>query len=217
MPDIAEIVKWLGELPPWGVYTMLWFSAYIENLVPPSPSDVVMLFIATLIGIGVIDLVPAIAIATAGSVMGFLTAFWIGRRWGRRLLESGRVPFLTAASVEKVDRWFDRWGYGVIVVNRFLAGTRAVISFFAGMSRLGAPRTTLLCTVSALVWNGAIIVLGSLLGKNWEKGQAILQRYGEVVTLLLIGLVVVLIIRRIARKRTDTVPTSTTDASSDPE
>lgn len=201
MPAIQEIIAWLGELPPWGVYLALWFSCYIENIFPPSPSDVVTLFIATLTGIGTIDLVPAIAIATLGSLMGFLTAFWIGRRYGRRLLESGKVPFLTSASVQKVDGWFDRWGYWVIVTNRFLAGTRAVISFFAGMSRLGVARTTLLCGVSALAWNGAIVVLGSFLGKNWEKGADILAHYGQTVTILLVCALVFLVLRRIIRHR----------------
>jgi len=201
MPDINQIIAWLEGLPPLGIYAALFFSAYIENLLPPAPSDVVMLFIATLIGIGTIGMMPAIGLATTGSVLGFLTAFWIGRRWGRRLVESGRVPFLTESSLRKVDGWFDRWGYWVIVANRFLAGTRAVISFFAGMSRLGGIRTTALSAISALAWNTAIIFLGSLLGRNWEKGASILQHYGEVVTGLLVIVVVVVAVRRIRARR----------------
>lgn len=201
MPTVQEIITWLSDLPPWGIYVALWFSSYIENIFPPSPSDVVMLFIATLIGIGTIDLAPAIAVATLGSLMGFLTAFWIGRRYGRRLLESGRVPFLTARSVAKVDSWFDRWGYWVIVANRFLAGTRAVISLFAGMSRLEIGRTTILSGVSALAWNSAIILLGSFLGRNWEDGVDILGRYGQVLTVLIVCLLLFLILRRVIRRR----------------
>lgn len=201
MPDVESIIKWLQELPPWGVYLALWVTTYIENIFPPSPSDVLMLFIATLIGIGTIGLVPAIAVATLGSTMGFLTAFYIGRRYGRRLLESGRVPFLTSASVAKVDGWFERWGYGVIVANRFLAGTRAVISFFAGMSRLELWRTTLLCTLSALVWNGLIIYLGKVLGNNWQLGEKILAQYGQVVSIILGALVLFLVIRWWIRRR----------------
>ena len=81
--DVESIIEWLRGLPPAGIYVALWVTTYIENIFPPSPSDVVMLFIATLIGIGTIDLIPAIGIATLGSIMGFLTAFLIGRRFGR--------------------------------------------------------------------------------------------------------------------------------------
>src|SRR5688500_141030 len=148
-----SIIEWLQGLPPLGVYAALFFTAYIENLFPPAPSDVVMLFIATLVGMGTIGLVPAVGVATLGSVLGFMTAFWIGRRFGRRLVESNRIPFLNEAALKKVDGWFDRWGYGVVVANRFLAGTRAVISFFTGMSQLNFLRTIVLCLISALVWN----------------------------------------------------------------
>ena len=195
MPDLGSIIKGLQGLPPWGVYLALGVTTYVENIFPPSPSDVVMLFIATLIGIGTVGLVPSIAIATLGSTLGFLTAFYIGRRYGRRLLASGRVPSLTKDAMTQVDGWFARYGYWVIVVNRFLAGTRAVISFFAGISRLDIWRTTLLCTLSALAWNGIIIWLGSILGDNWQLGEKLLTQYGQAITSILVALALCVIIR----------------------
>lgn len=199
MPDLESIIQWLQGLPPWGVYLALFATCYIENLFPPSPSDVIMLFIATLIGIGTISLVPAIGIATLGSVTGFLTAFLIGRRYGRKLVESRKLPFLTEKSMEKVDKWFDRWGYWVIVVNRFLAGTRAVISFFAGMSQMGLGTTLLLCTLSALAWNTAVIWLGSLV--DWKRGEEILSQYGRIILIVLGALALFFIVRWWIRKR----------------
>lgn len=196
-----SIIQWLQGLPPLGVYAALFFTAYIENVFPPAPSDVVMLFIATLAGMGTIGLVPAVAIATAGSVSGFMTAFWIGRRFGRRLVESNRLPFITEQALTKVDGWFEKYGYGVVIANRFLAGTRAVISFFTGMSRLRFLPTTLLCLLSALVWNSLIIWLGSLLGANWREGMVYLERYGQVVVAVLVVLALVWGVRRWLRYR----------------
>jgi membrane protein DedA with SNARE-associated domain len=200
-PRMTEsIIEWLQQLPPLGVYAALFFTAYIENIFPPAPSDVVMLFIATLAGMGTIDLFTSIAVATAGSVLGFMTAFWIGRRFGRRLVESNRLPFITEKSLAKVDRWFERWGYGVVIANRFLAGTRAVISFFTGMSKLKFLPTTLLCLISALAWNSLIIWLGSLLGANWREGVVYLQRYGQVVLIVLAIIAVIWIVRWYRRR-----------------
>lgn len=185
MFDIESIITWLQQLSPLGVYVALFVTTYIENVFPPSPSDVLMLFIATLIGIGTIDFLPALAIATAGSVLGFLTAFFLGRKFGRSLAKSNRFPFLTGSSMKKVDSWFDKYGYGVIIINRFLAGTRAVVSFVAGMSELDPLKTTLFCFLSALGWNALVIELGNLVGENWEQGQEILGKYGLVVSILL--------------------------------
>ncbi len=206
--DVDSIIEWLRGLPPVGIYIALWFTTYIENIFPPSPSDVVMLFIATLIGVGTIGHIPAITIATLGSVMGFLTAFIIGRRYGRRLVESGKLPFITESSVTKVDSWFAKYGYWVIVANRFLAGTRAVISFFAGMSKLDLKKTTILASASALAWNVAIIELGAFLGQNWQEGVGILRQYGLVVTILLGAIILFVAIRWFIRRRRGTPPSS---------
>lgn len=195
-----SIIDWLQGLPPIGVYAALFFTAYVENIFPPAPSDVVMLFIATLVGMGTIGIVPAIGVATTGSVLGFMTAFWIGRRFGRRLIESNRLPFLNEGSLTKVDGWFERWGYGVVIANRFLAGTRAVISFFTGMSQLNFLRTTALCLISALAWNSLIIWLGSLLGANWREGVVYLERYGQVILVVLGLLAVYWIVRWYIRR-----------------
>lgn len=185
MFDIDSLIVWLRELSPFGVYAVLFATTYIENVFPPSPSDVIMLFIATLIGIGTIDFVPALLIATAGSVTGFLTAFLIGRRFGRTLAQTEKFPFLTKKSTAAVDKWFDKYGYGVIVVNRFLAGTRAVVSFVAGMSELDLLKTTLFCTISAALWNALVLMLGKMLGDNYEKGIEILDNYGKVVLVVM--------------------------------
>lgn len=196
-----SMFQWLQDLPPIGIYAALWVTAYVENIFPPAPSDVVMLFIATLAGVGIIGLVPAVAIATSGSILGFLTAFWIGRRFGRRIVESRRLPFLTEASLRKVDSWFDKYGYGVIIANRFLAGTRAVVAFFAGISRLGFLMTAVLAALSALAWNTLVIWLGSLLGANWETGAKYLERYSEAVTVLLAALALWFIVRWFRRRK----------------
>lgn len=202
--DVDSIIRWLQDLPPLGIYAALWFTTYIENVFPPSPSDVVMLFIATLVGIGTIGHAPAIAVATLGSVMGFLTAFLIGRRLGRGMVESGKIPFISATSLHKVDGWFEKYGYWVIVVNRFLAGTRAVISFFAGMTKLDLTTTTILCAISALAWNIIVIELGAFLGDNWREGQEILKQYGLVVTILLGAVILFFLVRWLVRKRKGT-------------
>ena len=71
-----------------------------------------------------------------GSLAGFLTAFIIGWQFDKKLIHSGKIKFVNVQSIDKVETAFRKWGYYLIVANRFLPGTRAVISFFAGMSRL---------------------------------------------------------------------------------
>lgn len=72
------------------------------------------------------------------------------------------------------------------MANRFLSGTRAVISFFVGLSELPVAVTLPLCALSALLWNTLLVYGGSVLGHNWKQIDRYLDIYGEVIVILLL-------------------------------
>ena len=104
-----------------------------------------------------------------------MSAYLLGRYFERHIIEGRIGRFLPTGSIKQVEGLFRRFGYGVIVANRFLAGTRAIVSFFAGMSRMSLPRTTLLSALSAGAWNTLLLLLGELFASNWRKMAGYLQ------------------------------------------
>jgi membrane protein DedA with SNARE-associated domain len=133
--------------------------------------------------------------ATAGSTLGFVAMYFVGKWFGERILARGRIPFVPPETLRSVQAWFDRYGYWLIVANRFLSGTRAVVAFFAGMSRLRLGPTVGLSFVSALVWNSVLVSAGFALGRNWERVGFYLSTYSQVVTGLVVIVVIVLVVR----------------------
>ncbi|MFN0086885.1 MAG: DedA family protein [Blastocatellia bacterium] len=200
MGIIESLIAWLQELPPGGVLLFIFAVAYIENLFPPSPSDMLILFAGTLISVGTMGFPESLAAATLGSVTGFMTAYMAGRYFAP-VIETRLGRFLPVDAIPQVERLFQRYGYGVIVVNRFLAGTRAVVSFFAGVSRMNLPLTTTLCTLSAAVWNSLLLYLGMIFAKNWRRGAGYIETYSKVATAIVILVILVLIYRHIRRRR----------------
>lgn len=168
------------------ILAVAFFFQYIENLFPPSPSDVVLLFLGSLVGFDKVNFLPLLIVATIGSSTGFLTMFLLGKIFGERILDTGRFKFINPESLEKARNWFKRWGYGIVVANRFLSGTRAVISFFAGLTKLSTWKSTILATVSALVWNFLILYAGMVLGNNWRSAIRFLELYWKVVLILIL-------------------------------
>jgi len=193
---LEPLIEILLGLPPLGVFVFAFVIAWVENLFPPSPSDALLVLVGTLIGLGTVDFLPLLVTSTAGSVSGFVTAYYLGRRFGPAIVKSPWVPFLDATLMEKVERWFDRWHGLIIVVNRFLAGTRAVIAFAAGIVRLPAARTFLYCALSATAWNALMLFAGQHLGANWRNIEDVLSTYGWVVSGLLVLLLAVWFIRK---------------------
>jgi membrane protein DedA with SNARE-associated domain len=199
--SIEDIIQWMQALSPVLVYALVFAIAYIENVFPPSPSDTIIVFGGSLAAIGHAGFVETLLAATMGSTLGFVSMYKIGDWFGARILEQGKVKFIPVSMVKTVDEWFQKYGYWIVVANRFLSGTRAVVSFFAGMSKLNLLRTTLLCFVSALAWNAILISAGFYLGKNWERIGFYLSTYSQVVTGILV-VVVIIVVARYFSKRT---------------
>ncbi|MFB6247944.1 MAG: DedA family protein [Salinibacter sp.] len=184
----SNFFAWMQGLPPLWAYLTLLIIAYGENVAPPIPGDMVVVFGGYLAGLGQLHLGVVVALSTAGGALGFMTMFALGYRLGERILNPDRLPWLPRDGVEQARRWIHRYGYGVVAANRFLSGARSVISLTAGIARMDPWRAFLWCTVSALVWTGLISYAGYAVGDNWGLVVTYLRAYGRgILTLLLLG------------------------------
>lgn len=191
MNFVEQGIGWLQQLSPFWVLAFMFFVAYIENVFPPSPSDVFLIFAGTMIGVGTVGFFPSLLVATLGSTLGFLSAYLLGRYFQSSIVDGRFSRWLPVNTIQQVESLFQRYGYGVIVANRFLAGTRAIVSFFAGMSKLNLPVTTALCAVSALAWNAMLLYLGKIFAGNWRQAAEYLETYSKAATLIVIVLLAI--------------------------
>lgn len=197
-----RIIEFLSSpfISPLWILLVAFFFQFIENLFPPSPSDVILLFLGSLVSFGRVEFLSLLIVATLGSTIGFFTMFMIGKTFGEKVLDKGKFKFITPESLAKTRRWFNRWGYGIVVANRFLSGTRAVVSFFAGVAELSTWKSTSLAGISALAWNFLIIYAGMTLGNNWKRAVTFLELYWKVVLIIIIAVALLYIAYLVARK-----------------
>lgn len=189
----SNFFTWMQGLPPVWVYLTLFVIAYGENVAPPIPGDMVVVFGGYLAGLGQLHLGVVVLLSTIGGALGFMTMFAVGARLGQALLDSDRMRWLPQGNIEQAQRWLQRYGYGVVAANRFLSGARSVISLTAGMAQMDTWRTLWWCTVSALVWTGLISYAGYAVGENWKLVVVYLRTYGRIVLILLLLLTAVLV------------------------
>ena len=187
---LEQFIDTLISLNPIWIYFVAASIAYIENIFPPFPSDVILVAAGYLCATGRVDFWIVLIASTLGSNAGFVTMYKIGSWFGLKVLEAKRFKFLQLDKIHKVEAWFKKYGYFVVIVNRFLAGTRAVIAFFAGISNLSFWKTTFLAFISSLVWNAILLFAGKSLGSNWRAISPYLKTYGQIV--LIISVVVIL-------------------------
>ncbi|HKB86182.1 MAG TPA: DedA family protein [Ignavibacteriaceae bacterium] len=181
---IEHILDFISQLTPFWIYIALFFFSFIENVFPPSPSDLVIIVGGSLIGTGELHFIPTLLFTTFGSVIGFMTLFYIGTQLDRKIIQQGKIKFISIEGLTKVELWFKKWGYWIILANRFLPGTRSVISFFAGLSELEFKKTAILASISAFVWNAIIIYLGVIFGNNIEVIDGYLSTYSNIAWII---------------------------------
>ena len=115
-------------------------------------------------------LLPTIAAATLGGLVGTWGAYAIGAYGGRPLLNRfGRIVRIDPADLDRADAFFARHGGKIVFWSRFIPLLRTAISFPAGIARMPLGRFLLYSAVGSLVWNSALIGGGAALGQNWEQ------------------------------------------------
>lgn len=205
---MEEIVNYFAALNPILIYCVAGTIAYLENIFPLLPSDVILVAIGSLAGLGKVNFVLLLIISTIGSTAGFLTMYKVGDWFGIRILEAGKFKYIPLEKVHKVEAWFKKYGYWIIIANRFLAGTRAVISFFTGISELSLWRTTLLSFLSSLLWNFILLFAGKELGVNWREISVYLETYGKIVTIVMIFVLLIFVSMNYFKNRNRQTPNS---------
>ena len=168
--SIEELLDWLSAAPAAVVYLALGFAAALENIIPPIPADVVVLFGGVLAGQGAANVWLVFLAVWIANVAGALLVYFIGRRFGAAFF-AGRWGqlLLQPNQVQQLDTFYRSYGIRVIFFSRFLPMFRAVVPVFAGVSQLPFWRTALPMAAASGLWYGMIVYLGAVAGRNWRE------------------------------------------------
>ncbi len=131
----------------------------------PVPDEVLMTFVGYLASLYVLKLPLAMIVAFSGALCGMLLSYMIGRKFGRPLIHRyGRWVKLTPKRLERVERWFNRYGLWTIVFGYFIPGVRHLTCYLSGISGVRARTYMLFAGAGALLWSTVFIIMGYFLG-----------------------------------------------------
>jgi membrane protein DedA with SNARE-associated domain len=202
---LDRLFNLIDTLPNTLLYLLLGLSAFVENIFPPIPGDTITAFGAFLVGARKLDFMGVYLSTTLGSLAGFMTLFWIGNLLGRKFFIERNYRLFSAQSIIQSERWFRKYGYFLILLNRFFPGIRSIISLAGGISKLDPFRVALLALVSAGAWNLIWIAIGYSLGNNWEivreKMGTILFQYNLTFLLMAVLMVLIFLLRMLRKRR----------------
>ncbi len=170
---------------------------FLENLFPPIPSEVIMPSAGYSAGQGKLSLAGVIAAGTAGSVIGALFWYYVGKWIGADRLKQwagrhGRWLTLKPRDVDKVDRWFDRHCGKAVFLGRLVPALRTLISVPAGVFRMSLPRFLLFTTLGTALWTALLAGAGYWLQNQY---QAVAEYLNPISTVIVGGILVIYLYR----------------------
>lgn len=198
--NVEQLFEWIQTLSPVSIYFIFTLVAYVENILPPIPGDVLVAFGGYLAAEQVINVVPVLLFTTIASVIGFMSMYAVGWYFGDRIEQERNrfwlMRFIDVKYFDKINRWMNRWGQGVILANRFLAGTRSAISLVSGMTKTKIYPTVISSFISSILWNTVLIAFGWIVHENWQ----IIGHYLNVYGWIILALIAILIVARVIYK-----------------
>ncbi len=171
----------------------------IENVFPPIPSEVILLFGGFMTTYTELNVIGMIIFSTLGSLIGAIVLYYIGKILNKERLKKivsgkvGKILRLKNEDIEKADHWFDTKGNKTVFFCRFIPIVRSLISIPAGMSEMPMLKFLIYTTFGSLIWNTVLVVIGNRVGENWTSILDILDKYSHIVLVLLIIIAIVCI------------------------
>ena len=190
---IIEIMNNFGYL---GVFLLI----AIENVFPPIPSEVILLFGGFMTTFSDMNIIGVIVASTLGSVLGAIILYYIGKILNKERLKKiitskpGKILRLKPEDIDKADEWFDTKGNKTVFFCRFVPIIRSLISIPAGMSEMPMKKFLIYTAAGSLIWNAALTIAGSIVGENWTSILDIMDKYSHIILVLLIIIFVVAVV-----------------------
>jgi membrane protein DedA with SNARE-associated domain len=145
--------------------------------------EAILIAAAFFASVEILEVRTVLLTAFVGSYCGYVWWFWLGRRYGVKLLD--RYPRM-ARHVGHGMRVFERYGPGAIFFTQWLYGIRITCAVILGMSRIPVLKFLTYQALSCALWATVITAAGFYFGEAMESvlGRVEhLEKYGLVLIL----------------------------------
>jgi len=186
---VAErLLDWMSGLPTVAVYLVLAVLSCVENIFPPVPADVAVVFGAFLSRRGITSAPLLGLVCWLANTASSAGMYFLARARGKRFFAKGwPSKLLPPSAIKELERVYRRHGIVGIFVSRFLPGLRAAVTPFAGVVDMPAARALIPAAVASAIWYAFLVAVGAALGRNWDTATRLLNSTNRVLGI--VGLV----------------------------
>ena len=213
-----EIAEFISSLPvlignavetnQWIGYGAILLAMFLENLIPPIPSELIMPLGGFYVYQGQLDFLLVVLAGLIGTVIGALPWYGIGRLVNEERLEKwlekhGRWIGINPQDLYRSRKWFNRYGVSLVFWGRLVPGIRTLISVPAGVELMPITPFLLWTTAGSLIWTLFLTIAGFYLGdsyRNIEKWISPFSSIFKIIIIFTISVALITLIYKTLRK-----------------
>ena len=168
MSELQALIQWISDLLSEYLFAGVFIAALIETIIPPIPTMAVFPtagFIASQNGLSVIEAVFLGVIgglgASIGSTVIYLIALKLGRTALLRYLNKVKV---SEKKLERVERWFEKYGDKAVLFGRMVPVFREMISVPPGLLKMNVKKFLVYTILGSCGWGITMVLIGYFFG-----------------------------------------------------
>ena len=178
------------------------FITLLEYANFPLPSEIVLPLIGVVSSQYNISILNMIIISSLGGIIGSLTNYFIGYRYGESILNiiSNKYPFLKKPITYAKNYMIDN-GRKSVFTARMIPLARTAISLVAGAYKMPLLQFTFYSLNGIVLWNAILIALGYVFRNNFDLIPVILSRYSLLCIVILLIIIIIKNKRKLKYKK----------------
>ncbi len=198
---IRTIVDWFGPLySSWLGYLVLGSLILLDRGAFTGlvlPGELFLALGGVYAGRGELSAVAVVLVAVCAGVAGETLSFWLGRRFGIRIIRHLPLANRFEKHLGEARDFFRRNGGRTVFVGRYVSVVGTFMPFAAGMSKMPFRRFLIFDLLAISLWAIAVTLLGYFLNSQVGLVDRILSQFGWG----LLGLIVLFVGGRMLLKR----------------
>ena len=193
--SIPEIILDSVKDNPNIAYLVICFAMFLENIIPPIPSEIIMPLGGFLVFQGNLNFYILVIFGLIGTVLGSLPWYYLGRFLNEKKLANfverkGKFLGINSKDFNKSKLWFDKYGVSLVFWGRLIPGIRTLISVPAGIELMPLKKFLVWTTLGSLIW----VILLSLLGYVFGENYRIIETYLDNLKVLIKPILLIIFI-----------------------
>lgn len=175
------------------IYALLFVIIFLESgcvLTPFLPGDSLLFATGTIAAVSALNIHLLVGLLVVAAVLGVSVNYVLGAWIGPHVFNKPKTRWFNPIHIQEAHTFFERYGWGAIVITRFIPIIRTFVPFAAGIGRMDLKKFMFFNALAALIWIGGILYLSYAFGQlPWIKSHFSLI----VIAIILVSLLPVVI------------------------